>query len=87
MSHSLPMTLLCASLSLTALAGCSNDPELKNHLTPELRNADYPTLLPVEDLAPLLPAPAEESTRLENALDARANSLQRRADALRRATH
>ncbi|OIQ44181.1 MAG: hypothetical protein BM558_08935 [Roseobacter sp. MedPE-SW] len=87
MTYSLPLPLICASLGLAALAGCSNDPELKNQLTPELRNADYPTLLPIEELAPVLPTPAEESTQLENTLDARGNSLQRRAEALRRATN
>ncbi len=87
MTRPLPLSLLFATLGLATLAGCSNDPELKNQLTPELRDADYPTLLPIEDLAPLLPAPATESTQLENNLDARSNSLQRRADALRRATH
>ena len=87
MTRSLPLTLLCASLGFAALAGCSNDPELKNQLTPEMREADYPPLLPVEDLIPLLPAPEQESTQLENTLNARSNSLQRRAEALRRATN
>jgi outer membrane murein-binding lipoprotein Lpp len=87
MTRSLPLTLLCASLGIAALAGCSNDPELKNQLTPELRNADYPPLLPIEELDPLQPLPNQESAQLEKNLNARSNSLQRRADALRRATN
>ncbi|MEQ3671586.1 hypothetical protein [Pseudophaeobacter sp.] len=87
MTRSLPLTLLCASFAVAALAGCSNDPELRNQLTPELRNADYPPLLPIEDLVPLQPAPEQQSTQLEQNLNARSNTLQRRADALRRATN
>ena len=87
MTRSLPLTLLCASFAVAALAGCSNDPELRNQLTPELRNADYPPLLPIEDLVPLQPAPEKQSTQLEQNLNARSNTLQRRADALRRATN
>jgi hypothetical protein len=87
MTRPLPLSVLIVGLGLAAGAGCSNNPELKNHLTPELRQADYPALLPTEDLIPLLPAPEQESRELENNLDARARNLQRRADALRRATH
>jgi len=87
MTRPLPLILLCASLGFAALAGCSKSPELNNQLTPDLRNADYPPLLPIEDLAPLLPAPASESTQLEDNLNARSNNLQRRAEALRRTTN
>jgi hypothetical protein len=85
MAPSLPLLLLCATLGVTGLAGCSNEPELNTHVTPDLRNADYPKLVPIEGLLPPLPAPETQSTELEQNLKARSSNLERRAEALRRA--
>ncbi|MEP2716290.1 hypothetical protein [Pseudophaeobacter sp.] len=87
MPRALPLMFLCASLAFTGLSGCSNEPELDDVLTPDLRDADYPTLKPIEDMVPLLPAPQEQSLELKENLEARSNSLERRAEALRRATN
>jgi hypothetical protein len=77
--------LLCASLGVTGLAACTHEPELNNSVTPDLRNADYPDLLPLEGLLPPLPAPETQSAELEQELKARSSNLERRAEALRRA--
>lgn len=87
MTRALPLTLVFTTLSLATLAGCSKDPELNSQLTPELRQAGYPDLLPTKDLVPLLPAPEQQGTQLEGNLNARRSNLQRRAEALRRASH
>lgn len=87
MIRPLPQMLLCVALGTAGLAGCSNEPELTNRLSPELRNAAYPDLLPIEDLVPVLPTPQEESAALEQDLDARSKRLERRAEALRRASN
>ncbi|ATG42748.1 hypothetical protein PhaeoP18_00777 [Phaeobacter piscinae] len=97
----LPMPIICATpasapvrpysrlfplLAAAALiSACARVPELEDRLTPDLRGADYPALVPLEDaLQPRTPA-AEESKALEDTLDARAARLQARADRLRAA--
>lgn len=71
---------------LTAVAtACTRVPEIEDRLTPDLRGADYPALMPLEQSVPPLPAPEEESLRLERQLDARSARLKARAEALRRA--
>lgn len=83
----LPLTLLCLTTGFFGLAGCSNEPELVNRTTVDLRNADYPDLVPLDDLVAPLPAPKEESLALEQNLKARSSQLERRAEQLRRATN
>ncbi|MFV1462992.1 MULTISPECIES: hypothetical protein [unclassified Phaeobacter] len=76
------LTLLTAAV---LLCGCARVPELEDRLTPDLRGADYPALVPLEQaLTPETP-PAEESKALQQTLEARAARLQARADALRAA--
>lgn len=77
----LPLTLICSGI---ALAGCSTQPELQNQITPEMRAADYPQLLPLDQALSPLPSPQSENERLQKHLDARGNTLQRRAERLRR---
>jgi hypothetical protein len=85
MMRRLPLMLVFASLGVTALTQCTHEPELSNQVTPDLRNADYPDLLPLEGLLPPLPAPETQSAELEQELKARSSNLERRAEALRRA--
>ena len=79
--------LLCAALGAAAVSGCTNEPALKNRSTAELRNQSYPDLLPIDDLLTTLPTPQQQSAALEQELKARSARLDRRAEALRRASN
>lgn len=69
-----------------ALAGCTQFPELDGVVAPDVANADFPALLPLEPLlasaAPVVADPVATTTNLQSrvsALRARATALQRRA--------
>ncbi|KXF91049.1 hypothetical protein [Phaeobacter inhibens] len=97
----LPMPSICATsglgplrrhsrlfplLAAAALASaCARVPELEDRLTPDLRGAAYPALVPLEDALHPGTSAAEESKALEDTLEARAARLQARADRLRAA--
>ncbi|MVO15698.1 hypothetical protein [Parasedimentitalea huanghaiensis] len=72
----------CACIIALMAAACTRVPELEDQLTPALKRADYPMLVPLESAAPPLPDPAIESTALEQELAARSARLQARAGAL-----
>ncbi|MEP1327218.1 hypothetical protein [Pseudophaeobacter sp.] len=84
-----PLALLpiCAVLAIGLATGCTNEPELENRISPALRKADYPDLAPIDQLLEPLPAPQDQALELEQELEARSNRLERRAEALRRATN
>jgi len=82
MSRLLPVMMICVTLPLT---GCTNEPELQSQVTPELRQAEYPKLLPLEQTLAPQPLQQEQSAELQRHLDAQGWALQRRAEALRRA--
>lgn len=72
-------------LAVATAAGCTRVPELEDRLTPDLRNAGYPKLLPLDRaLEPLAP-PQQAGEDLQDELDARSARLQRRADQLKQA--
>lgn len=73
---------LLALTILVALAACTQVPELEDHLTPQLRRADYPTLIPLDETLGPRPDPAAEATEIEEELAARVAALQNRARAL-----
>lgn len=75
--------LLAAAVA--AASACTRVPELEDRLTPDLRGAGYPTLLPLDTALQPLPPPAVASRQLEHELNARGARLQRRAEALRNA--
>ena len=87
MRRPLVLMLICAAFAFGSMTGCTNEPELDNRISPELRQADYPDLAPIDRLLPPLPAPQQQGTALEQDLTARSNRLKRRAEALRRATN
>jgi hypothetical protein len=68
-----------------ASPACTRVPEIEDRLTPDLKGADYPALLPLDEGVPPLPTPQEQSAELEQQLDARSARLKARAEALRRA--
>lgn len=81
------MRLLKSCAVLLLAAACSNVPELEEGITPDLRKAAYPDLVPLENLLEPLPAPAEQSTETQARLDARAARLRARAAALETQTN
>lgn len=68
---------LSALFICIAVAGCAEFPELAAHETAAARDADYPSLIPLEGQA----APVDTDTTIAGAATLRA-----RADALRRRT-
>jgi len=82
MTRSLAMTI-CVGLVTLAATGCTRVPELEDQLTADLRSADYPELVPLDQAAAPLPLPATQSAELEQQLLARSARLQNRARALR----
>ena len=80
----LPQRSLCLVLiALLPLAACVDVPELGDTVSPELENADYPKLIPLDES--YLPSgdPAAEAERIANTLTWRSNNLRRKAEALR----
>jgi len=72
-------------LVLTAAAACTRVPELEDRLTPDLRSADYPKLLPLDDALEPLDPPQQASEELQEELDSRSARLKRRAAAVKNA--
>ncbi|MDH5453745.1 MAG: hypothetical protein OEX14_10380 [Paracoccaceae bacterium] len=70
---------------LFGLVGCTTPPALEQAISPEAERADYPALLPADQL-PTAMAEAPSGTDIANSLDARAASLRARAAALMLAT-
>lgn len=68
---------LCALFICIAVAGCTEFPELEARETEASRNADYPSLIPLDGQA----APVVTDTTI-----AGADTLRARADALRNRT-
>ncbi len=69
-----------------ALTACTQFPELDGTVAPDVENADFPALVPLEPLlaanAPVIANPEQTTQTLEArvaALRARAGALQRRA--------
>ncbi|SCZ64437.1 hypothetical protein SAMN04488118_105241 [Epibacterium ulvae] len=82
-----PLRVICTGLfAAGALAACSNVPELDDQISPALRDADFPTLLPLDTAlnATGLPnvTPAAEGKAVQDDLAARAARLRARAAAL-----
>jgi hypothetical protein len=70
---------------LFGLPGCTTPPALEQAISPEAERADYPALLPADQL-PTAMAEVPSGTDIANSLDARAASLRARAAALMLAT-
>ncbi|MEW2911363.1 hypothetical protein [Leisingera sp. JC11] len=78
-------TRIALILTVTAAAACTRVPELEDRLTPDLRGADYPRLLPLDDALEPLDPPQQASQELQDELDARSARLKRRAEAVKNA--
>lgn len=78
-------TRVAIFLAVTAAAACTRVPELEDRLTPDLRGADYPVLLPLDDALEPLDPPQQASQDLQAELDTRSDRLKRRAEAIKNA--
>ena len=73
------MILGCA---ISVFPGCTPIPELDATLSQDAKDADFPALVPIETILRPGPPPQEDSENLREDLEARRESLQRRASAL-----
>ncbi|NVK15532.1 MAG: hypothetical protein HWE35_15285 [Rhodobacteraceae bacterium] len=78
-------TRIAFFLAVTAAAACTRVPELEDRLTPDLRGADYPDLLPLDDALEPLDPPQQAGENLQEELDTRSERLRRRAEAVKNA--
>lgn len=73
---------ICLAITLVALSGaaaCTRVPELESKVTPQMRAAPFPELIPLEErLGPALD-PSREAQDLNEQLNARSQALQNRA--------
>lgn len=75
------MKPLVAILMVT-LAACTQVPELNERVAPDLRDAPYPPLIPLEAALAWPVAPAGTAEQLEQSLAGRRDGLKARARAL-----
>jgi len=86
MTRSTALKICACLLALTATA-CTRVPELEDQLSANLRAADYPALVPLDQAVEPLPLPGTQSEELEQQLAARSARLQNRANALNAASN
>ncbi|NSY37603.1 hypothetical protein [Leisingera sp. ANG59] len=78
-------TRIAFLLAVAASAACTRVPELEDRLAPDLRDADYPDLLPLDDALEPLDPPQQAGQELQDELDARSDRLKRRAESVKNA--
>lgn len=78
------MNLRFALCLLVTASACTQVPELNERVSPRLKNADYPALVPLEPTLGPPVAPEEEAEKVTEQLAARRDNLQRRAQLLQK---
>lgn len=78
------MKLHFAICLLPVLAACTQVPELDDKVSSQLKNADYPELIPIDPVLGPPVAPQDEAQEVTQQLEARRDSLKQRAAALQR---
>lgn len=76
-------SLFSLPLALLALSACTQFPALDHTLTPQLENADYPALEPLDPLLAAATVGRVDPVQTENALIGRLARLRARAARLR----
>jgi len=79
------MSKYCALGLGFAATACTNVPELKDRITPDVHTQAYPALIPLEQAFEPQEDPGKVSQKLEETLNARAARLRARAAALQSA--
>ena len=72
-----------AGILALALAACTQFPELDRTIGPEAEAADYPALIPLEPVLARVEGAPERNAETEAEVQARAEALRARAEALR----
>ena len=80
-----PFTLWTVVFALTVTAACTRVLEIEEKISPDLKSAKYPALVPLTDKFASQSLPGDESVKLEASLNAQGAAAQRRAEALRQA--
>jgi hypothetical protein len=70
-------------LAVAALAACTQFPELEGTVRPELRDAPYPALVPLEPILASVPPATVDPVEVADGLEARRAALRNRANAIR----
>ena len=73
------MKRLIFAIPLAMLAGYTTIPELTERVPPQIKNAAYPELVPLEDVLGAPVNPQEEATELQKHLQARSERLASKA--------
>ena len=74
---------MIAAVALLGASACTQFPQLDRTITPQLENADYPALVPVEPLLAQAKAGQVDPVQTESQLQGRLSRLRARAARLR----
>lgn len=77
------MRLTLSALALCALTACTQFPQLDETVTPDLENADFPALVPLEPILANTRTAQRDNTQTQAVLEARVASLRARAARIR----
>lgn len=81
----MPTKALPLLILTLALMGCADIPELDGSESRSVQKAAYPPLIPLQDSLGTPIDPASEATEVEEDLNARAEALRKKAEALQNA--
>ncbi|MAY87558.1 MAG: hypothetical protein CML02_12665 [Pseudooceanicola sp.] len=71
--------VLASTALVASVAGCIDVPDLGERIAPDLRDAPFPTLIPLDASLTTPATPKEDGAKLARQLDARRAALQARA--------
>ncbi len=77
------MRLALSALALCALTACTQFPELDQTVSPDLENADFPALIPLDPILAGTRTATRDNTQTQAALEARVANLRARAARIR----
>lgn len=83
-----PTLILCLALAgvVALVAACTKPPDLDDSVSPALKHADYPDLVPIEQLLGPAPETPDADAETAAALERRLSGLQARATRLQAST-
>ncbi len=77
------MRLALPALALCALTACTQFPELDQTVSPDLENADFPALIPLDPILAGTRTATRDNTQTQAMLEARVANLRARAARIR----
>lgn len=75
------------TLALLMIAACTQVPELNERIGPDLRDASFPRLVPLDEALGPPADPEGEAQAVQKSLEARRDALAQRARRLQQASH